>query len=592
MKIGNMEKNTFKDFGLSHAMLQSLDRMRFTTATPVQSKAIDPMMQRKDLLVQAPTGTGKTCAFGIPIIETLDVRNQSVQSLVLSPTRELAIQTAKVLTRLSGSFPGVKIATVYGGERIERQLAVLRRRPHVIVATPGRMVDFLHRRAVRLDHLNLVVLDEADRMLDMGFRDELNEILSQTPDEKQTVLFSATIPHEVMKIAKTYQKDALQIEIEQETLTVESIEQFYTELKGRSKMPALVELLSEKKFRSSLVFAATKSMTDTLADHLVENGFKAAALHGDLRQSQRDAVMNRYRNGQLEVLVATDVASRGIDVKNIDAVINYDIPQDIDSYIHRIGRTGRAEQTGLAYTFISPKERSKLRAIMAVTKAVISPIKVGPADETDFDRGYGRRIDRDYNGRGTRVSAGGYCRSNAKVSDGGYNRGNDKGNDRGRSRNFERSIGQSSGTGNKLTTTKAEVPIEWDATDSAAKVKMFISLGELDQLTKKDLVSMICTCCQTVDSNVGSVSMMKAYSFFEVAPANVQAVLSAFKNKAHRNRAIRVEVAENATRIRSKHTRTRPRAGQASNLLHNDGSAERESSAQSSVHQDHCAIAL
>jgi len=374
-----MESNIitqFQKFNLTPELMKGLAKMNFCSPSPVQEAAIGPMLAGQDVLVQAPTGTGKTAAFGIPVVEHTDLASSHIQKVILCPTRELAVQVASVLKQLAAFKPGVRILALYGGEPIGRQIAALRRRPQVIVATPGRLMDHMNRRTTRLDHVDCIVLDEADRMLDMGFRDDIKTILQSVSNERQTVLFSATLSDEIKKIAATHQVDAQQISILQETLTVDKVEQYYSEIRGNAKTPALLQLLEEKRFGLSLVFVATKSMADRLAHQLVDAGHPADAIHGDLRQSQRDKVMQRYRKGKIGILVATDVAARGIDVGGIDAVVNYDIPGDAESYVHRIGRTGRANRDGVAYTFIYPKEREKLQGIMASTKATILPAQL------------------------------------------------------------------------------------------------------------------------------------------------------------------------------------------------------------------------
>lgn len=359
--------------------------MGFENPTPIQERTITPMMGQQDILALAPTGTGKTCAFGIPLIERVSPETGKIQCVVLCPTRELALQTAAVLKTLTSFKEGVRITTLYGGEPIGRQIAALRRRPQVVVATPGRMMDHINRRTVRLEHTNLLVLDEADRMLDMGFRDDIDTILNGIPASRQTVLFSATMSKGIRQIAEAYQKDALMIQIGQAARPVESVAQFYAEVGAQKKTSALLNLLKDKQFGKTLVFVGTKIMADTLTEKLVQTGLSALAIHGDLNQRQRDSVMEKYRAGHASILVATDVASRGIDVSNIDAVINYDIPQDSDSYLHRIGRTGRASQSGTAYTFIYTKERGKLESIMAATDSSIMPHVIEGVSE------YGRR---------------------------------------------------------------------------------------------------------------------------------------------------------------------------------------------------------
>jgi len=376
IRNGELIITHFVNLTLSPAIMRGLTRMGFTAPTPVQEAAIGPMLERRDLLVQAPTGTGKTCAFGIPVVEGIDAQSRRIQAVILCPTRELAIQTAAVLRQLMAFVPGVRIATLYGGEPIHHQITALRRKPQIVVATPGRMIDHINRHTARISGVNCVVLDEADRMLDMGFREDIDTILQNTPGEKQTVLFSATISGGVKRIASQYQTDAQLIHIRQDIQAVEKVEQYYLEIHKNTKTPALMELLGEKSFPLSLVFVSTKAMADTLAKDLTGAGFCADSLHGDLHQRQRDKVMEKYRSGKVKILVATDVAARGIDVNNIDAVINYDIPGDADSYVHRIGRTGRANQSGAAYTFIYPKERAKLRGIISGTNAAILPLDI------------------------------------------------------------------------------------------------------------------------------------------------------------------------------------------------------------------------
>lgn len=369
-----MNNDTFTGYNLSPCLVKSIKKMGFKVATPVQQKTIRPFMEALDLIVQAPTGTGKTCAFGIPVSESIDTSKRYAQALILSPTRELAIQTAKVFKALTQFENNMRIAVLYGGENIEKQFAALRRNPHIIIATPGRLLDHINRRTVKLGQIKTVVLDEADRMLDMGFRQDMDNILKVVPAERQTVLFSATMSKEILSITKSYQRDAKHITVAQETRTVSSVKQFYAKVDNGAKKGKLIDLLRSNNFASSLVFVNTKRMADNLCLQLKKQGFLVGALHGDMAQRKRDAVMKDYRNGGIEILVATDVASRGIDVSNIDVVINYDLPNDSDSYIHRIGRTGRAGHEGLAYTLIYNQEMGKLRSVIKETKATINPV--------------------------------------------------------------------------------------------------------------------------------------------------------------------------------------------------------------------------
>lgn len=369
-----VQATPFKDLGISDDIQASLRRMNFERPTPVQELTIGGFLAGDDLLVQAPTGTGKTGAFGMPIVQQVDRAQHVTQALILCPTRELAVQISGVIRNLSKNKPGIRIATLYGGEKINKQIEWLRKTPHIIVATPGRLMDHMQRKTVKLTNIRTVVLDEADRMLDMGFRKDMEKILGATPKTRQTVLFSATIPQEIYMIAGEFlRRDAQEIRVEQESVTVETVKQYYTAVQRGGKNDALISLLKNNDYPLTLVFVNMKHRADKLAFQLRKQGFKAASLHGDMNQNQRDRVMKQYRLGKLDTLVATDIAARGIDVKNIDAVINYDAPADDESYVHRIGRTGRAEQEGIAHTLIHLDEADQLRKMIKNLKIDILP---------------------------------------------------------------------------------------------------------------------------------------------------------------------------------------------------------------------------
>ena len=376
-----MQATPFKDLGISDDIRTSLHNMDFEKPTPVQELTIGGFLAGDDLLVQAPTGTGKTGAFGVPIVQQIDRTQRISQALILCPTRELAVQVAGVLHNLAKNKPGIRIVTLYGGENIRKQLDLLRKTPHIIVATPGRLMDHMHRQTIDLKNIRTVVLDEADRMLDMGFRRDMEKILHATPKDRQTVFFSATIPQEIYLIANQFlKKDAREIRVEQESLAVETVKQYYTIIPVGYKNDILITLLKNNDLPLTLIFVNMKHRADKLAAQLRKKGFKAAALHGNMNQNQRDRVMKEYRLGKLDTLVATDIAARGIDVKNIDAVINYDAPLDDESYVHRIGRTGRAEREGVAYTFINQDEDEidRLRKMIKNLKIDISPTADSP----------------------------------------------------------------------------------------------------------------------------------------------------------------------------------------------------------------------
>lgn len=364
----------FKDLELSHKLDRAIEKMGFEEMTPVQEKTFQPLMEGKDVLALAPTGTGKTCGFGVPILESLEEDGNNIEAVIICPTRELAKQTCDVLHALTIYMHNIKIVAIYGGEPIDRQIRRLKGKPRIIVATPGRIMDHLSRRTIKLDHIKTVVLDEADRMLDMGFRQDIEEIMEIIPEERQMLLFSATMSSEIKKIADKYLHDETLVKVEGESRVVDTIKQYSVETSHQRKNNALIELLDKKRFDSTIVFVRTKARARQLSKKLNSQGFDSLALHGDLNQNQRDKVMKKYKMANVPILVATDVASRGIDVKAVDAVINFDVPGDSDSYVHRLGRTGRANQKGVAYTFIAANETKMLRDIEHITNSKIVTI--------------------------------------------------------------------------------------------------------------------------------------------------------------------------------------------------------------------------
>jgi ATP-dependent RNA helicase DeaD len=365
----------FKELNLSPEIQQAISEMGFEEATPIQSQSIPHILNGADVIGLAQTGTGKTCAFGIPAIELLDSNSENIQVLVLCPTRELAIQTAEELRNVSKYKKGLRILPIYGGQPIERQIAALRQRPQIIIGTPGRVMDHLRRHTLKLMHLKVLILDEADEMLNMGFREDIDIILKKAPEEKQTILFSATMPKEIMDLTAKYQKQPVLVKAIHKELTVPSIEQYYLEISGLSKLELLSRLIDSYNFNLSLVFCNTKKRVDELTAQLQSRGYLAEALHGDLNQVQRDRVMSKFRKGIIDVLIATDVAARGLDVNNIEAVFNYDLPNDEEYYVHRIGRTARAGKAGKAFTLVSGRELYKLKEIQRFTKTAIKSLK-------------------------------------------------------------------------------------------------------------------------------------------------------------------------------------------------------------------------
>ncbi len=363
----------FSELGLSQEVLKAVEEMGFKEATQIQAESIPILLTGKDVIGRSNTGTGKTAAFGLPAIDKIQKDIKGVQVLILCPTRELAMQASEEIKRFSKFMPWVKPCAVYGGASMDKQIFELRRGANIVVGTPGRVMDHLGRRTLKLENLVTIILDEADEMLNMGFKEDIEEILKSVPEERQTVLFSATMPPAIMNITKEFQTDPALVKVVSKERTVETITQYYYEVPMGRKTDALQLLLSLHEPKLSIIFCNTKKMVDELTEGLNQKGFKASGIHGDMKQAARSAVMDRFKSGRTSILIATDVAARGIDVDDVDAVFNYDIPQDYEYYIHRIGRTGRAGRSGVAFTLTSGrKQMYDMRDIQKFIKAQVT----------------------------------------------------------------------------------------------------------------------------------------------------------------------------------------------------------------------------
>lgn len=366
-----MKEIRFEDLNIRKEILKGILELGFEVPTPIQAQAIPRLYEGEDIIGQAQTGTGKTAAFGIPMLEKINMQQKTPQILILAPTRELSMQVADEIRKFSRYLTGVKSIAVYGGQPIDRQIKALKQGVHIIVGTPGRILDHIRRKTLRLDEINGVVLDEADQMLDMGFLDDIETILKETPETRQTVMFSATMPKEIEQIARNYMKKPQKIKVVHKELTVPKIAQYYFEVRPHEKLDALCRILDMENADLGIIFCRTKKGVDELVESLQSRGHSVEGIHGDLKQSQRDRVMKKFRDGTLDLLIATDVAARGIDVDDIDLVINYDIPEDFEYYVHRIGRTGRAGREGLAYTLVTGRQIRTLKALESYIKGKI-----------------------------------------------------------------------------------------------------------------------------------------------------------------------------------------------------------------------------
>jgi len=385
-KIDTPKKPSFADLGLSPAILKAVEALGFEEPAPIQAAAIPVILEGHDVVGQSQTGSGKTAAFAIPAIEKVDLANRAVQVLILCPTRELATQVAEEIHKLSIHKRGVHAVPIYGGAPYDRQLFELRKGVHIVIGTPGRIQDHIDRGTLKLDHVAMVVLDESDRMLDMGFRDDIGKILDSTPPKRQTVFFSATMSPPIRELIKQYSHEPKTIRMDQKTVTVAAVEQWFYEVQAAHRVPALLRLLDYHAFRLGIIFCNTQRMVDELADTLITQGFSADRLHGGIPQAQRTRVMNKFKKAEFEFLVATDVAARGIDVDDLELVVNYDLPYDAEDYVHRIGRTGRAGKRGVAITFVSGRDIYKLPFIERFTRTRILRGKMPTVSEVEEKR--------------------------------------------------------------------------------------------------------------------------------------------------------------------------------------------------------------
>lgn len=375
---------TFNELSISQPIMKALEKMGFEEATPIQAETIPLAMQGNDVIGQAQTGTGKTAAFGIPMIEKIDPSQKKIQGLVVAPTRELANQVAEEINRL-GKNKGVRTMPVYGGQHMERQIRALKDGPHIVVATPGRLLDHMRRKTIRTNNVQTAVLDEADEMLNMGFIEDIRDILKNIPDGRQTLLFSATMPKEIRDIATNLMNSPKEVKVKSKEMTVTNIEQFFIEVPEKYKFDTLTNHLDINAPALAIVFSRTKKRVDEIAEGLQARGFRAEGIHGDLTQGKRMSVLNKFKNSRVEVLVATDVAARGLDISGVTHVYNFDIPQDPESYVHRIGRTGRAGRAGEAISFITPREIAHLQSIEKMTKSKMK--RIMPPTNQEAERG-------------------------------------------------------------------------------------------------------------------------------------------------------------------------------------------------------------
>ena len=382
----------FNELGLHDKIIKAVDDMGFVKASPIQEQVIPFAMEGMDIIGQAQTGTGKTAAFGIPLLSKIEEGSTDLQSIVLAPTRELAIQVSEEINRLA-KYKNINALPVYGGEDIMKQIRGLKKRPQIVVATPGRFMDHMRRKTIKLDSIHTVILDEADEMLSMGFIEDIETILEEVPNERQTLLFSATMPPRIKNISQKFMQDPKHIAVKNKTMTVDTIDQKYIELKEKDKFDALCRLIDINGPELSIIFGRTKRRVDELSEALSIRGYEVEGIHGDLKQERREKVLRKFKRGGIKILVATDVAARGLDISGVTHVFYFDLPQDPESYVHRIGRTGRAGKNGISYTFVTPREKEHLYEIEATTKRAMDKVPM-PTEEQAKNARYKQAADK------------------------------------------------------------------------------------------------------------------------------------------------------------------------------------------------------
>ena len=522
----------FDELNIDERILRAVEDMGFEETSPIQTQAIPAVLEGIDVIGQAQTGTGKTAAYSIPMLQKINPDVKKPQAIVLCPTRELAVQVAEEIRKLAKYMSDIKVLPVYGGQEIVRQIKSLKAGVQIIVGTPGRVMDHMRRKTVKFDSVSMVILDEADEMLDMGFREDMETILTETPEERQTVLFSATMPKPIMEIARKFQKDARIIKVVRKELTVSNIDQFYYEVRPKNKTEILSRLIDIYNPKLSVVFCNTKRQVDELISELKGRGYFADGIHGDMKQQQRDRVMDDFRSGKTEILIATDVAARGIDVDGVDIVFNYDLPQDEEYYVHRIGRTGRAGKSGLALSFISGREVYKLKDIERYCKTKILAKPIPSLDDV----------------KNTKLEVL-FEKIKETIAEGGISDMIEM---------VENHVNQEDYTsmdmaaallkmivGDTLDRIDEVENFHFDENaDTSRMVRLFINVGKKDKITPANILGAIAGESGMPGRLVGAIDMMDNYTFVDVPAKHAEAVLAAMNdNVLIKGRKVNVEKA-------------------------------------------------
>lgn len=579
-----MENLKFSELELSEGTLKAIEELGFVETTPIQAEAIPVVMSGRDVIGQAQTGTGKTAAFGIPAIEMVDETDPVTQALILCPTRELALQVKEQIYKLAKYKKGLLVTAIYGGESYEKQFRDLKKGAHIVVGTPGRVMDHMSRKTLKLDNLQMLILDEADEMLNMGFREDIETVLSEAPEDRQTVLFSATMSKEILSITKRFQNNPELIKVTRKEVTNDNIEQSYFDVRREGKMELMTRLIEVNDLQLMLVFCNTKNRVDEVTADLQARGYAAEGLHGDLRQTARNQVMNKFRHGATKILVATDVAARGIDVNDVDAVFNYDVPLDIEYYVHRIGRTGRAGKKGQAFLFASGRDRSKLRDLERYTKSPIpegkipSKLDLMAARQERFAAKIKENVQEEGNDAyeelmenlraegltndqivtslmrmqlgkfDTQMSDAELMNGGGRGDSRGNRRDDDRGGDRG-GRSFERRSGgrrerEFSGGGGREHRgggrTRSNEPMGKSQEEGMARI--LINLGRKDFVAPNHIVGAIAAESKIPGRAIGNIEIQDNRSYVDIPERDVQKVLKGMKGKTINAKVAKMEV--------------------------------------------------
>ena len=527
------EKMKFSELTLSEEMQRAIAEVGYEEASPIQAAGIPVLLAGRDVIGQAQTGTGKTAAFSIPAIERIDTDSREVQCLVLCPTRELAVQVSGEIQKLGKYKKGLAVVPIYGGSSYDRQFRALERGVQIVIGTPGRVMDHIERGTLKLENCKMIILDEADEMLDMGFRDDIETVLKKMPEERQTVFFSATMSKPIMEMTKRYQKDPQIVKVNHQEMTVTNIEQSYFEVRGPQKKDVLTRLIDMYNIKSGIVFANTKRMVDEIVGDLQAKGYFAEGLHGDMGQQQRQNTLDKFRKGTLEILVATDVAARGIDVENVEVVVNYDLPADEEYYVHRIGRTGRAGKLGKAFTFVSGRDIYKLRDIMRFTKATIKQERVPSFEDVSEVK-----TTLMLNSIKEVIVKGNLDKYIARVQ-------------RLIDQDQEEAVTSLDVAAALLKMTmkedkRAQESLDASRTQGAARAgftRLFVTMGKKDRLHPRDIVDLIAENTSLTAGKVGDIALYDKFSFVEVPNEFVEEVISQLGRSSIQGRPVAFNIA-------------------------------------------------